>query len=236
MKPIQKTAHFIIIYGGVIMKKTGLALAVILLASLLSCGTAPSPRQAAAPAAQTGALFTGDGGAGTRITVLLLDAEGLPAGREYLPTLVQGVLLDDFSRFSAMSVLDRMSLEMALREAESGIYQIGADFGRLGEIVPMNYVLTGSITRTGAGYALRVQVVGTGRETMGITRAIFFGTLSSTEMNNFTGIRRASADLLTQMGIALTPAAYQQLVALPSQDIVAAEAALDALKSKMEGN
>ena len=101
----------------------------------------------------------GDGGKGIRLAVLLPDAVGLPTEQNYLPALVQGVLVDDFSQFSAMTVLDRQRLESVLGEIESGIYRTAEDFGRLGEIANVDYVLTGSITRTGTGHALQIQVV-----------------------------------------------------------------------------
>ena len=209
------------------MRKVGLAaFSAIMLIALVSCGTPqPANRQVSQPAARpaqpaqpTSRYFTGDAGRGIRIAVLVPDAVGLPADQSYLPTLVQGVLVGDLARFSAISVLDRQRLESVLAETESGIYQTEEDFGRLGQIANVDYVLTGSITRTGTGHALQIQVVGTGRDNVGVTRASFSGTPTIAEMDNFTGIRSASMELLTQMGVSLTPAARQALGgAVPQQ-------------------
>jgi hypothetical protein len=118
----------------------------------------PAPAFQAIPAvASNPAYFTGDGNRGRRIAVLVPDAVGLPAEQGYLPTLVQGVLVGDLSRFSAMTVLDRQSLESVLFETESGLYQSPEDFGRLGQIVNVDYVLTGSITRTGKRVSYRIR-------------------------------------------------------------------------------
>jgi len=180
-----------------------------------------------APAGQpVSPYFTGDGNRGVRLAVLVPDAVGLPAEQSYLPSLVQGVLVGDLSRFSAISVLDRMSLESVLAETESGIYQTEEDFGRLGEIANVDYVLTGSITRTATGHALQVQVVGTGRDNIGITRASFSGTPTVAEMDDFTGIRRASLQLLTGMGVSLTDRARRELGSSETRQVVSAHVAL----------
>jgi len=198
------------------------AFAVSLLAVLLSCGSsAPAVRAAAG-----GPAFTGDGGSGIRVAVLVPDAVGLPEYEEYLPALVQGVLVDNFSRFSAITVLDRLSLESVLMETESGIYQTAADFGQLGDIIGVHYVLTGSITRTTTGHNLQVSVVGTGRENMGIPRATFVGTTTVAEMDDHTGIRRASMQLLGDMGVALTDNARHELSRADSRQSINAQTAL----------
>jgi len=234
------------------MKKVGFAVfSAIFLVALVSClstpvgqagapanraitPAAPPVRSAAqpVPAVQPVATqpaspyFSGDGGSGIRLAVLVPDAVGLPTEQDYLPTLVQGVLVGDLARFSAISVLDRQRLESVLTEIESGIYQTEEDFGRLGEIANVDYVLTGSITRTATGHALQIQIVGTGRGNIGITRASFSGTPTIAEMDDFTGIRRASMDLLTQMGVNLTANARQELGGAATASRISGETAL----------
>jgi len=200
------------------MKKLGFAaFTAILFVSLSTCAGGP---------ARAANAFTGAGGRGIRIAVLVPDAVGLPTEQNYLPSLVQGVLVGDLSRFSAMSVLDRLSLESVLVETESGIYRTDADFGRLGEIIGVDYVLTGNITRTGVGHALQIQVVGTGRDNIGVTRASFSGTPTAAEMSDLTGIRRASMELLTQMGVNLTDNARQELGGADTRQNITAQTAL----------
>jgi hypothetical protein len=53
--------------------------------------------------------------------------------------------------------------------------------------------------------------VGTGRNTIGVTKAAYSGTCTIAEFDNFTGIRKASLELLTQMGVALTASARSEL-------------------------
>nr|AGS51787.1 hypothetical protein [uncultured bacterium contig00053] len=175
---------------------------------------------------ETSSFFTGDGGSGISLGILLPDANGLSAEQDYLPALVQGVLVSDFSKFSEISVLDRVRLESVLRETESGIYKNDEDFGRLGEIANVDYALTGNIVRTGSGYAMQLQVVGTGRGNIGITRASYSGSSTIAELDNFSGIRRASLELLTQMGVRLTNRAKQELSGAETAASVNAQTAL----------
>ena len=207
------------------MKKLGFAaFAVSLLAVLLSCGSsAPAQRAAARPGDPA---FTGDGGRGIRMAVLVPESEGLAEDQGYLPALVQGVLVDNFSRFSAISVLDRMALESVLTETESGIYRTDAEFGELGEILAVDYVLTGRITRTGAGHTLNVRISGTGTHNIGVNRASFNEPLTAAQMSDHTGVRRASMQLLTGMGVALTDNARQELSGADTRQAITAQVAL----------
>jgi len=194
---------------------------------LVGCTSAP-----AAQARQTGqggfaaappppARFTGAGGQGTRIAIMPLEPRGNV--QEHVPLMVQGELLNNFRQNSGMDVLDRVGLPAILREIESGIYSPNADFGRLGEIAGVDYFLMGNITATAAGYILQLQVTGAGRSTVGFTRASFSDTTTRTELNNLTSIRRASADMLRQMGVTLTNVAVQDLTRAPTYNEIRAE-------------
>lgn len=180
-----------------------------------------------APAPQpVSRFFTGDGGKGMSLAVLVPEAKGLAANQNYLPTLVQGVLVGDLSKYSAISVLDRQRLETVLKETESGIYKNESDFGKLGEIAGTDYALTGSITKTSTGYAMQIQIVGTGSGNIGVTKASYSGTPSIAEMDNFTGIKKASFELLTQLGVNLTDVSRQELSAAAATNNVNAQTAL----------
>ena len=188
--------------------------------------TPSAPAPAPAPAAPRSPYFTGDGGMGMSLAVLVPSAQGIAADQNYLPTMVQGVLVGDLTKYSAISVLDRLRLETVLRETESGIYKNEDDFGRLGQIANVDYALTGSITKTGSGYAMQVQVVGTGKETIGVTKAAYSGSFTIAELDNFTGIRKASLELLTQLGVNVSAQTRQELSAASSAQTVSAQTAL----------
>jgi len=154
------------------------------------------------------------------------ESRGLAVEQNYLPTMVQGVLVGDMTRHSSIRVLDRLNLEKVLKETESGIYKNEADYGKLGEIANVDYALTGNITKTGAGYAMQIQVVGTGKSTVGVTKASYSGSFTIAELDDFTGIRRASLELLTQMGVVLTDSAKRELSGAGSAAYVNAQTAL----------
>ena len=188
--------------------------------------TTPAPATQPAPANPASPFYSGDGGRGMTLAVLVPEGRGLAANQNYLPTLVQGVIVGDLSKYSAMSVLDRQRLETVLKETESGIYKNESDFGRLGEIASVDYALTGSITRTSTGYAMQIQIVGTGSSNIGVTKASYSGTPTIAEMDNFTGIRRASLELLNQLGISLTDVSKRELSAAAASNNVNAQTAL----------
>jgi TolB-like protein len=187
---------------------------------------APAPVRAPAPAPApppANPYYAGTAGKGMSLAILIPTGQGLSQTENYLPTLVQGVLVGDFSKYSAISVLDRQNLEKILKETESGIYKDEDDFIKLGEIVHVGYAMTGNITKTSSGYALQVQIADTAN---GMTKASYSGSCTATELDDFTGIKKASLDLLTQMGIGLTNTAKGELAAASQSQYVNAQTAL----------
>ncbi|GHV27320.1 hypothetical protein AGMMS4952_08790 [Spirochaetia bacterium] len=142
----------------------------------------------------------------------------------HLPTLVQGVFVTDISKYSAMSVLDRQNLEKVLKETESGIYKNAEDYLQLGEIANVGYALTGALTKTASGFALQVQIADTANG--GETVASYSGFCTAGELENFTGVKKVSLELLAQMGVQLTPRGRIELLSAGSAQSSRAEAAL----------
>jgi TolB-like protein len=168
--------------------------------------------------------FTGDGGKGMSLAVLVPEGKGLASDQNYLPTMVQGVFVGDFSKYSDISVLDRQNLDKVIEENYSGYYEEEyPDLNKLGHLIPTDYIMTGAITKTGAGYALQMQIAD---NKTGITKASYTGNCSIVEFDSFTGIRKASAELLAQMGVSLTDKAKQELSAANTGEQVSAETAL----------
>jgi len=205
-------------------------LIVVLIAALVvfSCMGSPSAgststTSAGMTTASATQAYTGNGGKGLSLAVLTPDAKGLGAEQNYLPTLVQGVFVSDMSKYSAISVLDRQNLEKVLKETESGIYTSSADFVELGKIAHVSNAMTGSITKTTSGYALQMAVTDT---SSGMTKASHSSNCTIAEFDDFTGIRRASLDLLTQLGVQLTAQARSELSAAAATQAVSAQTAL----------
>jgi hypothetical protein len=170
------------------------------------------------------ALYTDDGGAGKGVAVLTPTPQGLTGQDvETLPLIVQSVLVGNFSKYSAISVLDRVSLEKTLQETESGIYAGEEVYGRLGEIPNVDYALGGSLVKTGRGYSLSVTVTDT-RSMQ--TAASYNTTCSTAELENYTAVNRTTLEILTQLGVHLTAAAKQELSGASSTASVKAQTAL----------
>jgi hypothetical protein len=191
---------------------TGIALA---LAACVSFSADTSPNKP---------VYTGDGGKGKGIAVLTPVPQGLTGqDAETLPLIAQSVLVGNFSKYSAISVLDRVSLEKTLQETESGIYADEDVYGRLGEIPNVDYALGGSLVKTGRGYSLSVTVT----DTRSMQTAASYNTpCSAGELENYTAVNRTTLEILTQMGVHLTDTAKRELSGASSSETVKAQTAL----------
>jgi hypothetical protein len=212
-------------------------ISLFLILSLLSCGSMPKTAQApqanqqpaqtveAAQAVQTAPVnWTGNGGRGTSLAILAPKASGLTESQGYLPALVQGEFVSNFSGFSAIEVLDRERLDDQYAELFSGYYDDNAQTGfDLGRLTPTTHIMGGSITRTETGYALQMQITKTADK---MTTASYSGTFTFADLDNLTGIRRASLDLLQKMGVTLTAQARGVLAGPASANSVNAQTAL----------
>ena len=87
-------------------------------------------------------------------------------------------------------------------------YRETGDVLRYGELIPTEYMLVGEITRTSQAYMLNLRIANS-RD--GRIRASHQSNAASAAIDNFSAIRRASEDLLRQMGVTLTAAGRQQI-------------------------
>jgi TolB-like protein len=169
-------------------------------------------------------MYTGAGGKGLTLAILAPTGSGLSVEQNYLTTLVQGELVAGVDKHSAIPVLDQVNLEKVLTETESGIYDDAAEYVELGKITGQDYIMTGTITKTSSGYALQIQVANA--KESGATAASYSGTCTLEEFDNFSGIRRATADLLTQLGVQLTDAGKRELSGAEARQKVQAQTTL----------
>ena len=210
------------------MKKNIVVFGLCVLALLAGCGSTgstgggqPQTQQAQQQTVQN---WTGDGGSGMSISILAPQTTGLAANQAYLPALVQGEFVSNFSGFSAISVLDRMRLDEQYAELLSGYYSDDAEAGMdLGHLTPTTHIMGGSITRTAAGFVLQMHITKSSDKT---TVASHSGTITFAELDNLSGIRRASLDLLEKMGVTLTAQAQEQLSGAAAANHVNAQTAL----------
>jgi len=155
------------------------------------------------------------------ITILPPKGTGLAENQAYLPDLVANELVSNFHNFSGMKLFDRVNNQRQYDELLSGYY---ADSDRagldLGHLASTDYMLLGNITRTTTGYALQLTV---NRNRDKTTVATYSGPVSIIELDNLTGVRRASLDLLQKMGIQLTAQARAELTKAATIDHVNAQ-------------
>jgi len=187
-----------------------LAAAIVIGCSSTASNTQPRTSQTASRGREpSGPYFTGSGGKGMSLAILVLESAGLNENQAYLPRMVQGALVSNISKYSAISVLDRVSLDKVIAETLDPTYEINFDIVRIGHVAQVGYMMTGNITRTTTGYALQLNVTETTNAAK--TIASYSGTSTVAQLDDFSAIHRASGELLEQMGVELTNAAKNEL-------------------------
>jgi len=177
--------------------------------------------------ASTAQNWTGDGGKGISITILAPQATGLAENQSYIPALVQGEFISNFSGYSTIDVLDWKSRETIIihimsSPSYSDSVQTQAQ-REIGNLIPTTHFMDGKITKTATGYNLQMSIIKTSDK---MTTASFSKTFTFDELDNLTGIRQASLELLQQMGVKLTAKAQDELVAAAEANHVNAQTAL----------
>jgi hypothetical protein len=197
----------------------GTAIAAALVAAACS-SSAPASEQSI----QAEPWFSGDGGKGISLAILAPRAEGLDENQGYIPALVQGEFVSNFSGYSAISVMDRENLDTVYAELLSGYYADDDAAGLdLGHLSATDYLLTGSITKTATEYALQIQITKTADK---MTAASWSGTCTFAELDNLSGVRRASLELIEKMGVTLTAQARSELSGAAAANHVNAQTTL----------
>ena len=198
--------------------RTSRIITIVSAAVLIVCGAVAAQAQTASP------YFTGDGGRGKSITILPPRGSGLAQNQAYLPDLVANELVSNFRSFSAMTLFDRVNNQRQYEELLSGYYADNDKAGLdLGHLTSTDFMLLGNITKTSTGYALQLTVNKNSDKT---TAASYSGTVSIAELDNLTGVRRASLDLLQKMGVQVTAQARTELTRAAETNHVNAQTAM----------
>jgi hypothetical protein len=168
--------------------------------------------------------WTGGGGKGMSITISVPQANGLAENQKHLPALVQAEFVSNFSGYSAISVLDWERLDDIYEKLYSDHYGDKAEVARqdLGNLAPTTYFMDGKITKTATGYHLQISISKTADK---MTAASYSGTFTFWELDNLTGIRRASLELLQKMGVTLTAKAQGELSGAAAANHISAQTA-----------
>ncbi|MCL2243922.1 MAG: leucine-rich repeat domain-containing protein [Treponema sp.] len=168
--------------------------------------------------------WTGDGGSGIRLGILVPESQGLSEDLEYVPTMVQGVLVTNMSKYSSISVLDRVSLDRVISETLDLTYEDNLDIVRLGHVAHVGHMMTGNIIKTSTGYSMQINITDTTPQAN--TIASFSGNCTIAEFDNYSAIHRASLELLSQIGVQLTSEAISELSMASTQQSINAQTAL----------
>ncbi|MDR1221165.1 MAG: hypothetical protein LBK73_16395 [Treponema sp.] len=176
--------------------------------------------------------WTGNGASGLSVAVLVPEGRGLAENEAYLPTMVQGVLVGDFAKFSAMKVIDRQNLEKVIAEGETGYYADESNFVQLGAVANVRYILNGALQKTGSGFSLQLKIT---EAASGASKAAYTGAVSAAELENLTGIKKASGDLLSQLGVSLTDAGKTALLGVSASNAQAETALARGITAQRSG-
>jgi len=176
--------------------------------------------------AQQQQYYTGNGGKGISLTIYVPQSTGLAKDQSYIPALVQGEFVSNFSNYSAISILDWERLDDIYVKLVSEAYDDKAAAKQdvvLGRLAPTSHFLTGNITKTAKGYNIKMNITAT---TDKMVAAAYTGTFTFAELDNLTGIRRASLELLQKVGVELTDKARQELAGAAEANQISAQTAL----------
>ena len=173
---------------------------------------------------QTPANTARNDGKGMRLGILVPHSQGLSENQGYLPALIQGVLVSDISKYSAISVLDRVSLDRVITETLDLTYEDDLDIVNLGHVAQVGHMMTGNIIKTSTGFSLQINVTDTTPQAN--TVASYSGTCTVAELDDHTAIHRASLELLSQMNVQLNAKARNELAKASAPETINAQTAL----------
>jgi hypothetical protein len=159
-------------------------------------------------------FFQGNGGKGIRLAVLAPTGKDMSNEDKWVPLYIQGLLNNNFGKFSAITLIDRQNLEQLLSEKQISNTSDFSDDDpiNIGNLLNAQYVLMGSIEKISSGqYSLQLNITDlqTGVRN-GKASSMKKGSLAQIE--DGTLINEASEELLSGMGIILTDAGKQALI------------------------
>jgi hypothetical protein len=171
-------------------------------------------------------LYEGNGAKGVRVAVLEPRGSNIPNTKTWLLNFIQGSLTGDFQRFSAMTVTDRQNLDRIVTEQKMGEtgYFSEDNFAQIGNLTNAQYILAGSLTNAEGSYILELGIteVNTGERRASFSPRRY----PAADIESLAAVKEATEDLLTQMGVTLTPAGRTALRSRAQESAVKAETAL----------
>jgi len=154
-----------------------------------------------------------EGGGRDDMTMAILRpaGQGLPSDEEKYLGIIQGALYNDVSKFSAIKLFDSMNNEAILEQQRLSLSGNYSEQGyiRIGELANSQYLMTGTLTKTGSTYTLNLSV--TDIES-GLRIADFHkANIKLREIINSNVSRAAVTSILPQLKVKLTDAGKEAL-------------------------
>jgi hypothetical protein len=168
--------------------------------------------------------YTGDGGRGMSLVVRELEPRGIAEEQKNLLIVIVNELATNLSKYSAIEVQNYFAMMRVAEGLENSGYEEDPDFIRFGEFASVDYTTRGDITQTSSGFTLQIQVLE--NKERGLTIASYSSSVTLAELESLTGVRKASLDILTQMGVTLTATARSELTEAATENRVTAQTAL----------
>ncbi|MCL2139151.1 MAG: leucine-rich repeat domain-containing protein [Treponema sp.] len=176
------------------------------------------------PAQGQSSYYAGDGKKGMSLGIQVPEGRGLNAALSNIPSMVQGCLVYNIRKYSAIEVLDPVALDKVITETLDPKYEDKLDIVRLGHVAQVGFWMTGRIIETPYGYTLQFNVIDTTPNAR--TLASYSGTCTASQLIDQSAIQFASTELLTQMGVQLTAAAKNELSTTNTQQSIKAQSFL----------
>lgn len=209
---------------------------IISLAFVFSCSSTQKTNVSSQKPIVKGPYYEGQGGKGIKVAVLQPTGKGLRENEQWLLTFIQGSITGDFSKYSAMTVIDRQNLDQILAnqiEAASGVYS-DDDYISIGHITNAQYIIVGNLIKISENnYIMDFAVT---EASSGERKASFPPQpCSYKELQNLSVVKNATEDILSQLGIELTDSGKQALSYVNTSSINAETALSKGITAQKNG-
>jgi len=187
-------------------EKTAKTLCAILCALLIvGCTTTQSTNDTQVRTTDLGPMFE-EGTGRDDITLAILRPRGValsPDQEKYLDIL-QGALINDFNKFSAIKLFDSKNIERILDQQQLSMsgYFSETEYIRIGELLNAKFILVGTLTRIESQFDFDLSL--TEVET-GLLYASFKKTITLREIVNSSASRAVVASMLPSLNVVFTP-------------------------------
>ena len=169
-------------------------------------------------AASRAPLYTGSNGKGLVIAVPAPSMSGANRVNDWMPQLFQDLITTDLSKYSAMTVLDRLNESMVLAEqrlSASGNYS-DDDYIAMGKLTNARFIVAGTILGLSGHYSVSFRINNT--ETNEV-KASFSGQYEAADIESGLAAKEATRELLAGMGVELSSEGERQLLAIQKNSV-----------------